>query len=282
MAKKNTLPKWFKLDKYKVAETYSAEQWFAALSTRYGYIYCLDIYEAYLRGEKNVDQGLANLSRLRANQYYESICKHDTSTYYPNNLRTSLSTLTVLDIFDCLGNLKKQDEVAHSYFKKYYDSGLPLLLSDKMELTHTIPSSMVGYVKIDLMSSEEQIKEELHNWLLIERSKHPIDKMRDKGFSEKDFKKWIEHKILAYLDLKIWSRESETEMDKTYIIRTLFPTIVDESSKDAAIKEHADKLMTAESMHVFHAQIQNQVLGQKTIGKQAAPKLRLKRLDGCK
>ncbi len=117
-----------------------------------------------------------------------------------------------------------------------------------------------AYAKIDLNSSDEQLKEDFAVWLDEERKRRDCPASK-KNFSKADLEGWHESSVLPYLDLMLWSEIEKIKISQYVIAQAIFPNAysiesdVDPLGKLKTTKKKAEYLMDYKAMKLLELQV---------------------------
>jgi hypothetical protein len=242
------LPEWFDLSKYDGILDFNAQDWASALDVR------LFISGASKRESAGVLKAYNNIYSQKAadplkvledhrKSLLKALTKSPLSTTNKNievkrtdefNSRfSSVSGLKVWDIV-CLSEGLRENPATRKYFDaslKFVDDLDPN--SEFKELATTeyylatresFPlEDSEAFLSLDLLATDKQIFSDLKNWLKTIRLELNAASLSI-GFNEKQLKRWCEHKLLAYIDLTLWSDLEKCKIPQHVYGEALFGT----------------------------------------------------------
>jgi len=281
---------WFDLKNYDSLRYLSILGWIDVIETRFNAldecnnIYDKRFYESIKLGYPIVDfsewQNNIHSNRVSSNEY-----KHSFSTASVNSLSTfNLWKLTrhlhnPIDQFDVdlnhvCGLLSKLDRTHN----KTYLALEPYEINIKNEFYQEDDDVVdEAYVKINLRATDAQIKRDLDVWLEKYRDKinskinepqndTAKDKKDKKTYTQVDFKQWILHRVIPYIDLLIVEKYEQIEYRDDKLINMLFNDFIAEKNYNGDLKgklrktkEVANSLLKTH----MHRTLSAQVLGEK-------------------
>jgi len=130
----------------------------------------------------------------------------------------------------------------------YYDALKPYDLY-LAESKHALEGSEL-HIAINLESSDQQIKDDLEKLIGSARKKFNIEQ-GFKGTKPIHFHKWINYRVLPYLDIDIWAKEKEIEVSDEDLIGWLYPedSEAEHSPKELrTIRKSAEYLMSENTL----------------------------------
>ncbi|QVN18739.1 DUF6387 family protein [Burkholderia pyrrocinia] len=107
-------------------------------------------------------------------------------------------------------------------------------------------------VSVDLYASEEKLIEDFRAWLRTTREKLGVPNIKRK-FTEADFERWHQNKILGYLDLTFWAHINGYRLTNEMIGSALFPDEYSVSLSERVRKVVAPLALSASSSAYIEA-----------------------------
>lgn len=282
------LPSWFNLKNYEAAKHFEAGDWYDELMFRLYLRYCLKVYgkeptdipenwECIKKGgllfhTTKDEKFKARIRAVTADIHHIEAIDENSKSW-----RQSVNSLLNMDMYG-LCYWYSEDEEQKEITKKFniMVGEKPKDLTDEDEkkaLAWAIkpfsdcPMNLVmglknkfAYAKVDLNSSDEQLKLDFAAWLDSER-KHRNCPAPKKNFSKADLEGWYESSVLPYLDLMFWSEIEQTKINQYVIAQAIFADAysvdseVDPLGKLKTTKKKADHLMKYETMKLLELQV---------------------------
>jgi hypothetical protein len=252
------LPPWFDLNHYREVRNMDAAGWAFELGWR-----SLVLREAPYRWSQDlivVTSMLKNPIKTPGHQ--------ETQRKY--QLVDSVASLTVWEVLRIARDVASQDRVFERYLSAPYGNRSEYKNEDIDKLRNPVDSVtrlLIGLhderpyylcrVEINMMASNEQIEADFGRWLRQSRDNLGDIEVPEKEFTEQDFKKWANLRILPYLDLTIWSRAIGRRITNAAMgDKLLGHEDVDRAEKiRKTIKPKAERLISPSALNVLRAQV---------------------------
>lgn len=120
----------------------------------------------------------------------------------------------------------------------------------------TLNDSQTEFIGIDLSASDEQVRNDFEKWLKDYRknTEHKHEPVK-KNFTDKDMSKWVEYRVLPYLDLMLVAKYEGKKIRQKKIVELIFPDYVELDKLRKTIKPEAERLMKYKTLSAIAAQI---------------------------
>lgn len=235
------LPIWFNIKNYEGTEEFGLQEWSSALTKRIEFLR----YISFLLAYKNVDfwndsdsapELLHELEQMRVNplDLPEKRQNQPKFTYDSQQMRT-VREMTFSDLYYAILWANKSNQKNTSAILKLFDqekrsasqlkstqllnfdwsdwSGKPILENQNTpEFTPLV---------VDLSLPKTTLLEAFERWLDSTVSEKNIEQA--KRFAESDFKKWHEYRVLPYLDLYIWEKQTRNKIPLRVYANAFYP-----------------------------------------------------------
>lgn len=242
---------WFDLRKYDAVESFDISDWYFQLEKR---------QTIHLFAKENQDlMDRVHISRWKvinnsAKKYIASIKENpvlDVSKY-----KRTIQSVGDTNFFDLRMAASDNDEI-----KKLINAPVDdfdFKKSDCLIISRAKSSVYANraMLTVDLSATDEQITQDFNEWLKSHRLTANY-KVRGKRFSSKDLRKWINYKILPYLDLTLIADAEDKILTQNVLGRILFP---DEYNVDLterirrSVKPIAKHLLDKRILEALHIQ----------------------------
>ena len=119
-------------------------------------------------------------------------------------------------------------------------------------------------VLVDLAATDEQIMADFRHWLTHFRKAVGVQAPAQ-NLTEKDFRIWIEARVLPYIDLTLWSLAHRRQVTQNVMGQALFP---DEYEADTTerirrtTRPKAERMLREEFAHAVERQVQAHLIAQ--------------------
>lgn len=209
---------WFDLNKYTAVETFDIDDWHLQLDKR---------QMIHLFAKENPD----TLKRIgesrweyingRAKIFIASI--KENPIFIEEKRKNSVLSVRDTDLNDLHlatytnNNLEKALYSLKDIFG--HNAGRELVLPKSKTKSAYGNTAMLT---IDLSATDEQLKKNFSEWLKTQRTITQYT-IREKQFTSKDFEKWINNKVLPYLDLTLIANAEDIQLTQNKLGRLLFP-----------------------------------------------------------
>jgi len=274
---------WFDLDKYKEVKNFSVLDWYQQLAVRF--------YVWQIMSRKNVSylvpfqhDARAVFEVIRSNPILTADDGDDSSIWHvfveePDPAVKQISLDKFSDIIPQVAGSElvwkciedKVGETAALESEYSFEAFIELIrdnFSEKLKHAHDavlavddlapdygIPPGVL-HAEINLLHSDDEVLAGMRTWLTKMRSKYPRITQRHNKFTESEMRRWDEHKVLPYLDIRISELDEEVVYLQRDIAKKLFPN---DDGIDADITEklrkttkpHAEALMTYDAINVL-------------------------------
>lgn len=113
-------------------------------------------------------------------------------------------------------------------------------------------------VMVDLAATDEQIMADFRHWLTHFRKVAGI-KAPAQNLTEKDFRIWIEARVLPYIDLYLWSLAHRRQITQNVMGQALFPDEYDADTTERirrTTRPKAERMLREEFAHAVERQVQ--------------------------
>ena len=245
-------PIWFDLVKYDNLRDLSLVGWFEQLSIRSALLSGNLTSKNYTRlVQATRDMGVAQLSLTRIEEVPLP------SKWTDEGFRTNSARLLTCDD---VANFWLSNDV----LKAYYADGKTELFADRdyyykalkpydlytAERSESINGKHI-HIAIDLASSDSVIKEDIENIIAAARKKLDIPPSF-KGTKPIQVGKWFEQRIIPFLDIKIWMKEEDRDLERATLMEWIFKDIPDEKRPDfRTVRDNADYCISPETLREF-------------------------------
>lgn len=228
------------------------EQGFGILDEDYHYawIYCIRDTLAIFRNSEIKpisDLSIYDLGEMftmlpnQLSQYLKFEFKEVHENNYYNSVKEHLDELGMSHALEGIDQEKEDEQsdgISWDYIKSLSDEDFMDLesmsqkqfLDYQRENTHTPPIYIRPTIKVDLMCSDSVLKEQFDGWLKQQRQNlyklDAVDQINIKPIVKKTgqnlLNKLINYKVLAYLDLYIWSVLNNHKIKKSVLAHALY------------------------------------------------------------
>lgn len=242
---------WFDLRKYDAVEGFDISDWYFQLEKR---------QTIQLFAKENQDlMDRVHISRWKVinnntKKYIASIKENpvlDVSKY-----KRTIQSVRDTNFFDLHMAASGNEEIKKLINSP--DDSFDFNKSDSLIISR--PKSSVymnrAMLTIDLSATDEQLTNDFNDWLKSHRLT-TNSRVREKRFSSKDFSKWINFRILPYLDLTLIADAEDKTLTQNMLGRILFP---DEYNVDLterirrSVKPIAEQLLEKKVLESLHIQ----------------------------
>jgi hypothetical protein len=244
---------WFELSNYNAVETFDISDWYFQLGKRQALHLSILINIDPIEKRK-VGEWMHPYHKWTANELIESI--KDQPIFV--NKKPEMPVLSVKDaVFSDLhlvGFSNNNQENVSTLSIVEFISTFPYT-----PLSPPPPMASSNYkpmLTIDINASDEQLKKEFEEWLNDFR-KTTKYKAREKIFTSKTMEKWVEYKVLPYLDLTLIAKAENKRLTQHKLGELLFPNEdkVDTTERiRATAKKHAKPLLDRKTLAALRIQ----------------------------
>lgn len=269
---------WFDLSNYEAVKKFNAQDWSLTIEMRM--LFCKsttdDSGEFIECNTKNLSKigGAAltawqTIKLVGANVFSEWETKRDRTNdakygaeiaaaiaKYGHDSLNSVTDLTADHALTLLGTQYDQNELLEDISTLF---GITPGVSYLEKYAHPLNHDDTGLVKVNLRSSDEQIKQNFESWL--KKARHSLLKSRASRISQKDFDEWEAAKVVACFDLLTISEIEGLHLSNHHLGDLLFP---DELNVDVA--ERVRKITRPKTQRVFSEETVQVLFSQELEG----------------
>lgn len=238
LKRRTDLPKWFDLDKYTPAKTFSLESWLLAFEHRW-LLRLLTNSESPNPASLEVDEKWLEIVASGATA---GVTKAG-ATRSRELSSAAIDDLSIIDLFNIRDSLFASPNLKKSYqsFERKLIRGKlgdpPVWCpEDLLESVHDVLDSdsywlhNAAFAVVDLDASDTTIKEAFDKWLSLLRKSRNGDYARRRRYSAKDCDAWYGSAVLPYIDLCHWALHTGTHIPDRVLADAIFPS--DQESRD--------------------------------------------------
>lgn len=128
---------------------------------------------------------------------------------------------------------KEVDEVYEKMACYLHDDFLKLLTSNEYQGPHHEP--LTAFATVNLTGSDEEIINSFKFWLKEVKQEHNVFEV-NKHYSDIDYKRWIQHSILPFLDLTIWAEANRVRIPNNIMGEAIFSNKKELQSDEDAVR----------------------------------------------
>lgn len=253
---------WFDINKYDNTKNWDREDWRINLFFRGMYW-----KERFNCDKSNIDQILQAFQRslfqpllkktypnpVDADGLVENIPLVDFVNLYFSLYLKDRSFLDDMhnackELYDRLDSSDDPDKEAVDIWQEPWDfhekikNDSDVLLSDSKLLGNKADE----VVTVALYWTDEQLIRGFKDWLKQKRKDIADTEGAKKRFNENDFKEWHALRVMAYIDLKIWSKITENDLTNNQIGQLVFP-----DEFDVDVTERVRKVIAPKAMNLL-------------------------------
>ncbi|WP_223516338.1 DUF6387 family protein [Pseudomonas sp. GL-B-19] len=265
-------PKWFDLDNYKNIVSKSSKDWYEAIMTR-------NFVNIKLKNIVMDDESRVALFIMSFSQAQETLARLNKSKEESEQLETAIINMDAFDYAEILGTYAYNapdisiDEIIHadnlmprrppsdasdsvrSQYKKI--TYIPVWdMPSESERNYFSRHNKLAPVLIDVTAPDEVIAKSAVDFARSIRERFDLSNLKQK-ITTKDFEKWSEQRLLAYIDLELWFGAIGEKPAAHKIADLLFPDKIDVDISEyvrKTVRKNARILMGAETYDALTAQ----------------------------
>lgn len=265
-------PKWFDLDNYKNIVSKSSKDWYEAIMTR-------NFVNIKLKNIVTDDESWIALFVMSFSQAQDTLAPLNKNKEENDNLETAIINMDAFDYAEILGAYAYNapdilfDDIVHadSFMSRCPPSDASESVRNQYEkITHVpvwdMPSesernyfsryNKLAPVLLDITAPDEVIAKSAVAFARSIRERFDLSNLKQK-ISTKDFEKWSEQRLLAYIDLELWFGAIGEKPAAHKIADLLFPEKVDVDISEyvrKTVRKNAQILMRADTYNALTAQ----------------------------
>jgi hypothetical protein len=270
------LPRWFDLSKYEACESFDITDWQIELERRWW---------LFLPSSKNEMPPLED--DIFVHFYITDGCFSDNryifAELFANPIGGEVTSSWISQSEQMKGNLfvKSLDVGAIHWLHNHVSDSLGTKIDDELSpversyfdlidrsdkrfnlsVDDVISNVVTDFgnrktICLDMTAPDEVLIAEFKAWLLNSREKFKIP-APTRSFTAKDFKKWSDHQVLPYLDLRLWALVQGVTITNKLMGEAIFPDEFDLDTTEKirqTIAPLAKRLISPEIVFSLHAQ----------------------------
>lgn len=223
---------WFNPLNYNTYSTFSIEEWQWQLSIR---TTLHEYYENHYTSIDEIDQRIieaikTGIIKKAEYPFLERVIFFKPIIPYP--IKPTVDSLRSIDIWHLIKDFKLTNigDACKHYAKFFFRNELDTELAEIATRPHGLNIEKyfnydkfnTYYVSVDLVASDEQLKEDFSSWL--EKTRKQIKKKKKRRFvKQADFDQWVKHGVIPYLDLTFMAKLEGKKITQDQIGDLIFP-----------------------------------------------------------
>lgn len=227
------LPEWFDLEKYQGSECFEVGDWYRQLLERQSlFNACLG-----LKAPKPAYGSDYDWYADAAEEMRDAPLELDEEVFYLENKRRPVRVLRAYDLVHSASEEQYRQGITGRVdisvlFKGTHESGIEVLIAGSQYLQPTLI--------VDLGASDSTLRESFAIWLQgARKSRDAVAVSRNKPA----WNRWSRYGLLPYLDLLIWSMETETNIPDRVMSAAISSYDAGEANLRKTVAPLADSLM---------------------------------------